>query len=200
VNTITGQVVGQIEYDEYGNVISAYDSLGLPFGFAGGLFDVQTGLVRYAVREYDPSVGRWTAKDPVRFQGNQHDLYTYLNNDGVNSTDPKGLALDPRTRAIGTAIIGTALAYMVDEAAQAVGPGRSRGALRMASAYLSWYSAYESLTYSVASFGAVTTPGVGTAFKVGSMIVGGATLGFSAFDLAVGADFFLKSMREFGYE
>jgi RHS repeat-associated protein len=200
VNAQTGDVVQEMEYDEYGNLVRDSNPGFTPFGFAGGLYDVQTEMVRYGVRDYEPSAARWTAKDPVRFQGNQNNLYVYLNNDAVNSTDAKGLALDPKTRAIGTAIIGTALAYMVDEAAQAVGPGRLRGALRMASAFLSWYSAYEALTYSAASFGALTTPGVGTAFKVGSMIVGGAALGFSAYDVAVGADFFLESMREFGYE
>ena len=30
----------------------------LPFGFAGGLYDADTGLVRFGARDYDPQVGR----------------------------------------------------------------------------------------------------------------------------------------------
>jgi len=63
----------------------------VPFGFAGGLYDADTGLVRFGARDYDPVVGRWTSKDPIRFDGGQANLYVYLNNDPVNGTDPSGL-------------------------------------------------------------------------------------------------------------
>jgi len=35
-----------------------------PFGFAGGIYDPDTGLVRFGARGYDAETGRWTAKDP----------------------------------------------------------------------------------------------------------------------------------------
>ena len=41
----------------------------IPFGFAGGLHDRDTNLVRFGARDYDPSIGRWTAKDPIDFAG-----------------------------------------------------------------------------------------------------------------------------------
>ena len=59
----------------------------LPFGFAGGLFDIETGLVRFGARDYDPVVGRWTAKDPIRFDGGQANLYVYVGDDPVNKVD-----------------------------------------------------------------------------------------------------------------
>ena len=36
-----------------------------PFGFGGGLYDPDTGLVRFGVRDYNPATGRWLAKDPL---------------------------------------------------------------------------------------------------------------------------------------
>lgn len=63
----------------------------LPFGFAGGMLDIDTGLVRFGMRDYDPVIGRWTQKDPIRFKGGQANIYVYLNNDPLNGVDPLGL-------------------------------------------------------------------------------------------------------------
>lgn len=63
----------------------------IPFGFAGGLYDSDTGLVHFGAREYDPEVGRWTSKDPIRFDGGDVNLYRYVGNDPINQTDPLGL-------------------------------------------------------------------------------------------------------------
>ncbi|CAK0769578.1 hypothetical protein CCP4SC76_510006 [Gammaproteobacteria bacterium] len=48
-----------------------------PFGFAGGLYDRDTGLVRFGYRDYDAETGQWTAKDPIGFRGGDTDLYAY---------------------------------------------------------------------------------------------------------------------------
>ena len=61
-----------------------------PFGFAGGLYDPDTGLVRFGARDYDPEVGRWTAKDPIRFDGGTTNLYVYADKDPVNLIDQTG--------------------------------------------------------------------------------------------------------------
>ena len=37
----------------------------VPFGFAGGMFDAETGQPRFGARDYDARVGRWTGKDPI---------------------------------------------------------------------------------------------------------------------------------------
>ncbi|HKO53169.1 MAG TPA: RHS repeat-associated core domain-containing protein [Polyangiaceae bacterium] len=63
----------------------------VPFGFAGGLYDAQTGLVRFGARDYDPVVGRWVSKDPILFDGGQANLYVYVGNDPINGIDPTGL-------------------------------------------------------------------------------------------------------------
>jgi len=88
----SGNVVKKIEYDTFGNILGdSNPAFAVPFGFAGGLYDKDTGLVRFGYRDYDPDTGRWTAKDPILFAGGDTDLYGYCVNDPVNLTDPDGL-------------------------------------------------------------------------------------------------------------
>jgi RHS repeat-associated protein len=87
-----GIVVKSITYDSFGNIIDDTNpALEVPFGFAGGLHDRETGLVRFGYRDYDPDVGRWTAKDPIFFEGGDTDLYGYVLNDPINLIDYLGL-------------------------------------------------------------------------------------------------------------
>jgi RHS repeat-associated protein len=62
-----------------------------PFGFAGGIYDQHTGLVRFGARDYEPSIGRWTTKDLIDFDGGLLNLYAYVSSDPVNIIDPIGL-------------------------------------------------------------------------------------------------------------
>jgi len=88
----SGLVVKRVDYDSFGNVILDTDpSFKVPFGFAGGLYDPDTGLVRFGARDYAPLIGRWTAKDPIDFGGGSVNLYEYVENDPVNLFDPWGL-------------------------------------------------------------------------------------------------------------
>ena len=92
VNVATGQVVQKIDYDEFGNVLQDTNPGFQPFGFAGGIWDPQTKLVRYGARDYDAEVGRWTCKDPIGFEGKDTSLYRYVLNNPLNLTDVTGLA------------------------------------------------------------------------------------------------------------
>ncbi len=97
-----GNVVKRIDYDSFSNIIVDTNlAFSIPFGFAGGLHDRDTGLVRFGFRDYDPDVGRWTAKDPIFFAGGDTDLYGYVLNDPVNFIDPKGLFLKTALSAFG---------------------------------------------------------------------------------------------------
>jgi RHS repeat-associated protein len=98
----------QMKYDSFGNIIEENGSFEIPFGFAGGLYDKDTKLTRFGVRDYDSETGRWTSKEPLGFAGarkfqiqmpikgyarNQRscNFYVYAGNDGVNYVDVIGL-------------------------------------------------------------------------------------------------------------
>jgi RHS repeat-associated protein len=91
VNATTSQIIQQVDYDEFGIVLSDTNPGFQPFGFAGGLYDPLTGLVRFGARDYDAEIGRWTAKDPILFSGGDPNLYGYVLSDPVNLLDPSGL-------------------------------------------------------------------------------------------------------------
>jgi RHS repeat-associated protein len=63
----------------------------LPLGFAGGLFDADTGLTRFVWRDYDAETGRFTALDPLGARGGDADWYGYCVDDPVNRVDAWGL-------------------------------------------------------------------------------------------------------------
>jgi RHS repeat-associated protein len=90
VNVATGVIEQRLDYDTFGRVLNDTAPAFQPFGFAGGLYDPTTKLVRFGARDYDAEIGRWTAPDPIRFEGGQANLYTYVDGDPVNRVDPNG--------------------------------------------------------------------------------------------------------------
>ena len=92
VTDSSGNIVKRIDYDSFGNILSdSNPDFAIPFGFAGGLHDRDTGLVRFGYRDYLPEIGKWTAKDPIDFAGGDSNLFGYVGNDPVNWVDPDGL-------------------------------------------------------------------------------------------------------------
>ncbi len=58
-----------------------------------GLFihiSLDTKLVRFGARDYNPETGRWMSKDPIGFLGKDTNLYRYVSNDPVNFVDFTG--------------------------------------------------------------------------------------------------------------
>ena len=91
VDVDSGQVVQQMDYDEWG-VVQNMTAAGIqPFGFAGGIYDPDTKLVRLGSRDYDPQMGRWTSKEPMKTAGTPN-LYEYAGSDPINNIDVDGLA------------------------------------------------------------------------------------------------------------
>jgi RHS repeat-associated protein len=92
VNIDTGEVVQRMDYDEFGRVLEDTNPGFQPFGFAGGIYDDDTGLVRFGYRDYDAEMGRWYAKDLIGFGGGDTNLYGYVMDDPVNWVDLDGLS------------------------------------------------------------------------------------------------------------
>jgi len=91
LNADTGEVAQRMDFDAFGAVRQDTNPGFQPFGFAGGLYDTDTSLVRFGARDYDGVPGRWTAKDPIVFAGGDTTLYGYCLQDPVNWIDPFGL-------------------------------------------------------------------------------------------------------------
>ncbi|MCA1809245.1 MAG: hypothetical protein LC725_07350 [Lentisphaerae bacterium] len=93
VNAASGVIAQRLDYDEFGNVLQDTAPGFQPFGFQSGLYDPDTGLVKFGVRWYDSECGRWISADPTMFDGGLNH-YVFCGNDPVNFVDPWGLCED----------------------------------------------------------------------------------------------------------
>jgi RHS repeat-associated protein len=100
-------IVADFDYDSFGRQASgggyvspaAVDFL---FGYAGGIYDPETGNQYHEARYYDSALGRFLSEDPSSFAGGDANLYRYAEGDPVNNYDPEGLA----ARLLGASIWG----------------------------------------------------------------------------------------------
>ncbi len=82
-----GNVVELFQYEPYGE--QPVGTL-TRFGYTGRERDDATGLLYYRARWYDPQLGRFLTEDPAGLIGGLN-LYGYVSQDPINSTDPSGL-------------------------------------------------------------------------------------------------------------
>jgi RHS repeat-associated protein len=104
VNASSGAIAQRLDYDEWGNTTESGTVGFQPFGFAGGLWDRDTNLVRFGARDYDPTTGRWTSKDASRFGGGLN-FYAYAINDPINYIDVNGHWVIPLIVGVGVATV-----------------------------------------------------------------------------------------------
>ncbi|YCM43521.1 RHS repeat-associated core domain-containing protein [Verrucomicrobiaceae bacterium 227] len=79
-----------LEYDSFGNPLTAVPSDFGPHRFAGRFFNEATGLYENGKRNYDPNAGRFHQQDPVRYESDDYNLYRYAGNNPISATDPLG--------------------------------------------------------------------------------------------------------------
>jgi RHS repeat-associated protein len=108
ITDVSGNVLNKYSYDEYGKVLSQEEAISNPFKYVGqfGVMDEGNGLLYMRARFYDPEVGRFISKDPIRFAGGDLNLYAYVANNPVIGVDPSGTIFWPGA-AVG-AIVGGA--------------------------------------------------------------------------------------------
>lgn len=124
VDVFTGVVAQALEYDPFGKVTADSNPGFQPFGFAGGMYDADTGLTHFGAREYDAETGSFTRADPSGFAGGEN-RYVYAGGDPVNFVDPDGNFI--AAVVVGAAVGGAEGGYLgyVDEAVgQALDPDR----------------------------------------------------------------------------
>src|SRR5665811_53698 len=91
----SGAIAASYTYDPYGTTLSASGAQATvnPFRYASGYFDSATGLLKFGARYYDPSLGRWTQRDPIAgsiSNPGAMDRYVYAGDSPVNLTDVSG--------------------------------------------------------------------------------------------------------------
>ncbi len=193
LNVATGEIAQLMDYDEFGKVILDTNPGFQPFGFAGGLYDKDTGLVRFGARDYDAETGRWTCKDPIGFDGEDTNLYSYVWNDSINFTDPEGLkgfnfwdrfkngliggasgaASGAATGAVTGAVVGTFGGAGVGAAPGAVAGATAGAAAGGVSGFISGFSADPCDSVGdVVKSGAISG-GIGGAFGGGGAVAAG---------------------------
>ncbi len=87
-----GALTRKVTYDSFGVPLrDSRPKLFSPIGFANGLLDRDTGIVRFCYRDYDPEIGRFLCPDPARDMRGDGDLYDYCADDPVSMVDPNGL-------------------------------------------------------------------------------------------------------------
>jgi RHS repeat-associated protein len=150
VNAQTGAIVQSIDYDEYGDILMDTNPGVTPFGFAGGLHDLQTKLVRFGARDYDAMIGRWTIKDVKGIWGGTSNLYKHALNDPIDRTDAHGQMTDLAKGGL-RGVMFAVLAKISDEMAAKQTNERLKGALEFFSGVMSVMSAYEDMCYTMSA-------------------------------------------------
>ena len=89
----SGGVRARFAYDPFGRRTRVAGDLETDFGFAGMFFSVESGLCLATFRAYDPELGRWLSRDPLRDAEKKEgpNLYAYVGNNPINMVDPLGL-------------------------------------------------------------------------------------------------------------
>jgi RHS repeat-associated protein len=92
----SGNIRARYSYDPFGRRTRVTGDLQADFGFAGMFWSDEANLSLTHFRAYDPELGRWLSRDPLKYAEMKEgpNLYSYVGNQPVNHIDPLGLCTD----------------------------------------------------------------------------------------------------------
>jgi RHS repeat-associated protein len=152
----------------------------------GGRYDPTTGLFNFRNRDYSPTLGRWTRVDPLGYNAGDTNLYRTVGNNPTNWIDPSGLMgvdptgtiwfnPDPDPRSLLKAIYPKtwwARTPKAGDCPRIGGQATAEEALSDAShVILEDFPKHMLKEGSQAAMMMLPTPGVGSIFKVGKVLV-----------------------------
>src|SRR5262249_24825445 len=89
----SGNVRARYAYDPFGRRTRLSGDVQSDFGFAGMFWAAEANLSLTHFRAYDPGLGRWLSRDPLRHAETSEgpNLYAYVRNEPIGRIDPSGL-------------------------------------------------------------------------------------------------------------
>jgi RHS repeat-associated protein len=91
-----GNVRARYSYDPFGRRTKLAGNVDADFGFAGMFWAAEASLAMARYRAYDPELGRWLSRDPLKNAEIREgpNLYAYTGNEPVGKRDPSGFGFD----------------------------------------------------------------------------------------------------------
>jgi RHS repeat-associated protein len=86
-------VVNSYDYYAFGESLSTqstYELINNRYKFTSREWDLESSTYHYRARQYNPASSRFTARDPIEYDGGLN-LYTYVQNNPILYSDPYGL-------------------------------------------------------------------------------------------------------------
>src|SRR5437899_311621 len=84
VSNAAGSIANTYTYDSFGKLTASTGSLVNPFQYTARESDTETGLYYYRARYYDQGAGRFLSEDPLDFDGDGINFYSYVANGPTN--------------------------------------------------------------------------------------------------------------------
>jgi RHS repeat-associated protein len=102
----SGAVRARYAYDPFGRRTKVAGDLDADFGFAGMFWTSEASLSVTRFRPYDPQLGRWLSRDPLKDAESVEgwNLYAYVRNNPANQVDPLGLCCEKQSSNLSHAI------------------------------------------------------------------------------------------------